>query len=63
MLKTVFFDAAGTLIYLPRPVGEHYAEVAVRFGARWDPARVERAFRTAWADAPERVSDHRPTRR
>ncbi len=60
MLRAVFFDAAGTLIYLPRSVGEHYAEVAERFGEAWDPAQVERAFRAAWVKAPDRHSDHRP---
>ncbi len=60
MIKAIFFDAAGTLIYLPRPVGEHYADVARRFGVAWDPAQVERAFRKAWANSPDRVSDHRP---
>ena len=60
MLKAIFFDAAGTLIHLPRPVGEHYAEVATRFGAAWDPTQVDRAFRAAWASSPERISDHRP---
>ena len=60
MLKVVFFDAVGTLIHLPRSVGEHYVEVAQQFGARWDPARVDRAFRAAWANSPDRVSDHRP---
>ena len=60
MLKAVFFDAAGTLIHLPRPVGEHYAEGAGLFGAAWNPAQVERAFRAAWANAPDRPSDYRP---
>ncbi len=27
MLKTIFFDAAGTLIHLPKSVGYHYALV------------------------------------
>ena len=55
MLTTVFFDAAGTLIYLPRPVGEHYAEVAQRCGG-WDaPAgAMNGAFRRAWKAMPAR---------
>src|SRR5688572_20892652 len=32
MFKTIFFDAAGTLIYLPKSVGYHYALVAERVG-------------------------------
>ena len=35
MLKAIFFDAAGTLIHLPRSVGEHYREIAL--GARPPP--------------------------
>ena len=54
MLKAVFFDAAGTLIHLPRPVGEHYAEVARRFGGEWSPEALNRAFRQAWKSMPAR---------
>ena len=60
MLKAIFFDAAGTLIYLPRPVGEHYSEVAHRFGVDLDATALDVAFRAAWADSSARVSDHRP---
>lgn len=54
MLTTVLFDAAGTLIHLPRPVGEHYAEVARRFGGEWSAPALERAFRQAWRSMPPR---------
>ena len=60
MRKVIFFDAAGTLIYLPRSVGEHYREIALRFGADVEAARFDRAFRAAWSGAPARVSDHQP---
>lgn len=60
MLKAIFFDAAGTLIYLPRTVGEHYREVATRFGVELDAAQLDRAFRVAWTKAPARVSTRRP---
>ena len=60
MLKAIFFDAAGTLIYLPRPVGEHYRDVAVRYGVELDAARINHAFRHAWASSPARPSDHQP---
>lgn len=60
MLKAIFFDAAGTLIYLPRSVGEHYREVALRFGADVDAARFDLAFRSAWRDSPARNSTHQP---
>ncbi len=69
MLKAVFFDAAGTLIFLPRGVGEHYAEVAARFGVTLDSCALERAFRSAWkampareatADGSSRADDDKP---
>ncbi len=56
MLTTVLFDAAGTLIYLPRPVGEHYAEVARGCGG-WDASAeaMNGAFRRAWKAMPARL--------
>lgn len=47
-LKMIFFDAAGTLIHLPRGVGFHYAMVAARHGWEIDPATIGRAFGAAW---------------
>ncbi len=52
--QVIFFDAAGTLIYLPQSVGEHYRTVAVPFGVAPDAATLDRAFRAAWKAAPER---------
>ena len=43
--EVIFFDAAGTLIRLARPVGWHYAEVARRHGLNADQQRMESAFR------------------
>lgn len=60
MPKAIFFDAAGTLIHLPRSVGEHYREVAARFGAALDATALERAFREAWAAAPARPAQDTP---
>ena len=57
MLKVVLFDAAGTLIYLPRPVGEHYAAVARRGsggGDEWSAEALDHAFRRAWKAMPPR---------
>ncbi len=54
-LKVVFFDAAETLMFLPRSVGEHYAEVAERFGLKLDPAALDRGFRAAWKAMPPRT--------
>ena len=51
--QVIFFDAAGTLIHLPRSVGEHYREVALPFGVAPDAAALHRAFRDAWKAAPD----------
>ncbi|MFQ3671611.1 MAG: HAD-IA family hydrolase [Verrucomicrobiia bacterium] len=46
----IFFDAAGTIIRLGRPVGETYAEVARHYGASVSAEEAERGFRQAWQD-------------
>jgi putative hydrolase of the HAD superfamily len=56
MIKVIFFDAAGTLFYLPRSVGWHYREVAERFGCHIDENRLQRAFRALWQELPTRPS-------
>jgi len=53
-LKAIFFDAAGTLFYLPRGVGYHYALVARELGLKWDSAQLDRAFNNAWNTMPSR---------
>ena len=53
-LKAIFFDAAGTLFYLPRGVGYHYALVARELGLKWDSAQLDRAFNNAWNAMPSR---------
>jgi putative hydrolase of the HAD superfamily len=52
--KVIFFDAAGTLMFLPRPVGAHYAEVAASVGLKLDPMALDRAFHQAWKAMPPR---------
>ena len=47
-ITTIFFDAAGTLIYLPKNVGYHYAFVAERIGLRLNPAHLDQAFADSW---------------
>ncbi|HEX8490091.1 MAG TPA: HAD-IA family hydrolase [Chthoniobacterales bacterium] len=54
MLKTIFFDAAGTLIYLPKSVGQHYALVGERVGLALDSAALDHAFGTCWKQMPTR---------
>jgi putative hydrolase of the HAD superfamily len=52
--EVIFFDAAGTLIRLERPVGWHYAEVARKHGLKADEERMESAFREVWKARPFR---------
>jgi putative hydrolase of the HAD superfamily len=52
--KAIFFDAAGTLFYLPRGVGYHYALVASELGLKWDSRELDRAFNHAWNAMPRR---------
>ena len=53
-LKTIFFDAAGTLIHLPRSVGHHYADVGKRIGLQLDARALDEAFRACWKETPPR---------
>ena len=53
-IKTIFFDAAGTLIYLPERVGHHYAFVAQRIGLRLESAALDAAFAACWKETPSR---------
>jgi len=46
--RVIFFDAAGTLLHLPRGVGWHYRDVALRHGADFGEEELNRAFRAAW---------------
>ena len=54
VIKAIFFDAGGTLIYLPKSVGYHYAFVADRIGLRLDAAALDRAFDRCWKQTPAR---------
>lgn len=54
MIKTIFFDGAGTLIHLPRSVGFHYALVGRRVGLALDAAALDEAFVDCWKQAPAR---------
>jgi len=46
--EVIFFDAAGTLIYLLRPAGWHYAHLARKYGLYIEEAAMETAFRQVW---------------
>lgn len=56
----VFFDAAGTLIHLARPVGWYYAKVAQHQGLEISEEAMEQSFRSAWSSAPARSPGVRP---
>lgn len=51
LIRTVFFDAAGTLLGLREPVGETYARFARRAGIQARANALEHAFRLAFARA------------
>lgn len=60
MLKTIFFDAAGTLIHLPKSVGYHYAFVGERVGLALDAPALDRAFAGCWKQMPVRPAIEGP---
>ncbi|PYK73913.1 MAG: hypothetical protein DME42_05765 [Verrucomicrobia bacterium] len=53
-LKAVFFDAVGTLFYLTRTVGDHYALIAKEIGLNLDAKKLDAAFHSVWAQIPPR---------
>ena len=54
MIKAIFFDAAGTLFYLTKTVGDHYTLVGGQIGLKLDAKQLDRAFHTAWQQMPRR---------
>lgn len=59
-LRVIFFDAAGTLIGLPRGVAHHYCEVAQRHGLTLDPLAATEAFRMTWREMPTPAATRAP---
>ena len=55
-LKAVFFDAAGTLFYLTKTVGDHYAVVGEEVGLNLQAKKLDAAFHSAWAKMPPRMA-------
>jgi putative hydrolase of the HAD superfamily len=51
-IRVIFFDAAGTLIGLPKGVAHHYCAVAGRHGLRVESAAMNDAFRMTWREMP-----------
>jgi putative hydrolase of the HAD superfamily len=60
MIKTIFFDAVGTLFYLNGTVGEHYALVGHEVGLRLDSESLDRGFISAWKQMPRRQATDGP---
>ena len=54
MIEVIFFDAAGTLFHLPRGVGHHYREVALRHGCEIGERDLQAAFAAVWKTMPPR---------
>ena len=54
MIRAILFDAAGTLFYLTKTVGDHYAYVGRGVGLELDAQKLESAFHAAWKQMPRR---------
>ena len=54
MIRAILFDAAGTLFYLTKTVGDHYAYVGRVVGVDLDARQLDRAFHVAWKQMPRR---------
>jgi putative hydrolase of the HAD superfamily len=54
VIRAILFDAAGTLFYLTKTVGDHYAYVGREVGLELDAQKLESAFHTAWQQMPRR---------
>jgi putative hydrolase of the HAD superfamily len=48
MIKSISFDAVGTLFYLTNTVGQHYALVGREVGLALDAHQLDNAFYAAW---------------
>jgi putative hydrolase of the HAD superfamily len=55
-IKAIFFVAAGTLFYLTKTVGDHYALVGKELGLKLDSQQLDRAFYSAWKKMPARAA-------
>jgi len=56
MIKAISFDAVGTLFYLTKTVGDHYADIGREVGLDLDAQELERAFHTGWKKMPQRAA-------
>ena len=60
MIKAILFDAAGTLFFLTKTVGDHYAYVGREVGLDLDAQKLESAFHAAWKQMPRRPASDGP---
>jgi putative hydrolase of the HAD superfamily len=60
VIRAILFDAAGTLFYLTKTVGDHYAYVAREIGLELDAQKLESAFHAAWKQMPRRPAIEGP---
>jgi len=51
-IKTIFFDAADTLFYIDKGLGNTYASVAKKYGGDPNPDHLRKAFSRAFKSAP-----------
>jgi len=56
VIRAILFDAAGTLFYLTKTVGDHYAYVGREVGLDLDAQKLESAFHAAWKQMPRRLA-------
>ena len=56
MIRAILFDAAGTLFYLTKTVGDHYAYVGREVGLELDAQKLDSAFHAAWQQMPRRLA-------
>jgi putative hydrolase of the HAD superfamily len=54
VIRAILFDAAGTLFFLTKTVGDHYAYVGREVGLDLDAEQLENAFHSAWRQMPRR---------
>jgi putative hydrolase of the HAD superfamily len=54
VIRAILFDAAGTLFFLTKTVGDHYAYVGREVGLDLDAHKLDSAFHAAWKQMPRR---------
>jgi putative hydrolase of the HAD superfamily len=60
VIRAILFDAAGTLFFLTKTVGDHYAYVGREIGLDLDAYELDRAFHRAWQAMPRRFAIEGP---